>query len=118
MKKRYYIFLLVLFSIKQVDAQIITTIVGGGSCGSTYCGDGGQATDAELNDPTGLKIDAYGNMFVADVSNQCIRKISTTSIISTYAGGNSQGLVMADLQRQRSYMAPLVYLQMFQVIYI
>jgi trimeric autotransporter adhesin len=68
------------------NAQIISTVAGGGSCGSTYCGDGGQATNAELNYPVFITFDAAGNLFIADQANNRVRKVSTTGVITSVAG--------------------------------
>ena len=62
----------------------ITTVAGNGIAG--YSGDGGQATAAELNHPWSVAIDASGNIYIADQSNSCIRKVNTSGIISTIAG--------------------------------
>jgi hypothetical protein len=73
--------------IRMVNtAGIINTVAGNGSQG--YSGDGGAATDASLNYTNGITIDASGNLFIADNSNKCIRKVNTAGIISTYAGGS------------------------------
>jgi len=68
-------------------AQIITTVAGNGSGG--YTGDGGQATNAELNGPDGIAFDSYGNMYIADEVNNIIRKVTSSGIITTFAGGGS-----------------------------
>lgn len=75
----------------NTNAQIITTIAGGGSCGSPYCGDEGQATAAELYQPYGVAFDAMGNMYIADNENNRIRKVSTSGIITTFAGTGTHG---------------------------
>ena len=82
--------------IRKVNTSgIINTIAGTGTAG--YSGDGGPATAAELNNPSGLAIDVSGNVYVADQTNNRIRKISTSGIITTVAGndlpltGNSNG---------------------------
>jgi uncharacterized protein (TIGR03437 family) len=66
----------------------VKTIAGGGSTG--YYGDGGPATSAALFDPAGVFVDAFGNVFVADTSNNVIRKFTIGGNITTVAG-NSGG---------------------------
>ncbi len=66
------------------NAQIITTVAGNGTGG--FSGDGGQATNAELNYPEGVTFDAFGNLYIADGANNRIRKINTAGIMSTFAG--------------------------------
>ena len=53
-----------------------------------YGGDGGPAYLGVMNTPTGVAVDGAGNMYIADCSNQIIRKVSNSStpIITTYAG--------------------------------
>ena len=65
-------------------AGIMTTIAGNGTAG--FLGDGGPASAAELDLPTGLAIDNTGNLYIADQSNYRVRKINTSGIISTIAG--------------------------------
>jgi sugar lactone lactonase YvrE len=65
---------------------IISTIAGPGTSGTL--GDGGLATSAFLSLPTNLLFDPAGNLYIADYSNERVRKITTaTGIISTVAGG-------------------------------
>ncbi len=71
--------------ITNTKAQIISTVAGDGAAG--YFGDGGAATAAVLNRPYGLTFDVAGNMYIADYSNYCIRKVNTAGIISTFASG-------------------------------
>ncbi|MHB8261595.1 MAG: NHL domain-containing protein [Bacteroidia bacterium] len=77
--------------VRKVNtAGIISTISGiPNSSGNT--GDGGQATAAKLFSPAGLAIDALGNIYIADLNNNLIRKINTNGIISTIAGIGSAG---------------------------
>ena len=76
--------------IRKVNtAGIISTIAGNGT--AAYTGDGGQATAAGLNTPTGVFIDASGNGYIADNGNDVIRKVSAAGIISTYAGNGTPG---------------------------
>ncbi len=70
-------------------AGIITTIAGTGVAG--YNGDNIAATAAELKGPTGVAVDAAGNVYIADNYNNRIRKINATGIITTVAGNGSIG---------------------------
>ena len=74
--------------IRMVNATngIITTIAGNGTAG--YTGDGGQATSAKLSMPWGVAIDASGNVYIADNSNNVIRKVTASSGIITTIAGN------------------------------
>ncbi|MBK9731693.1 MAG: T9SS type A sorting domain-containing protein [Chitinophagaceae bacterium] len=64
---------------------MINTVAGTGVAG--YNGDGITAVTAKLYYPAGVAIDAAGNIYVADMSNACVRKINAaTGIISTVAG--------------------------------
>jgi uncharacterized protein (TIGR03437 family) len=71
--------------IRKVDSSgIITTIAGNGA--KAYGGDGGPATAASFYNCVRVQADQAGNVFVADQSNHRIRRISTSGIITTYAG--------------------------------
>ena len=60
------------------------------SCG--YGGDGGAATSAELNQPTGVALDSSGNLYIADSENNRVREISAlTGNITTIAGTGTAG---------------------------
>ena len=69
--------------------EIITTVAGNGISG--YSGDGGVATNGELQIPYGVAVDATGNLFVADTDNNVIRKVGTNGIITTVAGNGQYG---------------------------
>jgi sugar lactone lactonase YvrE len=71
--------------IREVVASSgkITTVAGNGGWG--YTGDGGAATSAELCEPSGVWVDASGNLYIADTGNNVIRKV-TSGKISTVAG--------------------------------
>ncbi len=61
--------------IRKVDANgVITTVAGNGTNG--YAGDGGAATNAELNLPHSVAVDGVGNLYIADAGNMRIRKVS------------------------------------------
>jgi uncharacterized protein (TIGR03437 family) len=79
---------------KVSTAGMITTVAGTDSLGylaGAYSGDGGPAISAQLSGPSGLALDASGNLYVADRSNYRVRKISTSGIISTVAGDGPSG---------------------------
>jgi sugar lactone lactonase YvrE len=63
---------------------IIYTLAGTGQAG--YNGDGIPATQAELNNPRGVAVDASGDVFLVDVSNHRLREITPDGIIHTIAG--------------------------------
>lgn len=66
----------------------ITTIAGNGLSG--FGGDGGPAVGAVFSSPSGVALDASGNIFVVDKYNYRVRKITaSTGVISTYAGGGT-----------------------------
>lgn len=66
---------------------IIQTIAGTGIAG--FAGDGGAASKALLNQPYGLAVDSSGNLYIADLGNARVRKISLDGTIKTVAGGGS-----------------------------
>jgi RHS repeat-associated protein len=79
--------------IRKVAASggIISTIAGT-ALKAGYSGDGGAATSATLNQPTGIAVDSSGNIYIADTLNSRVRKITAaTGIITTYAGNGTQG---------------------------
>ena len=74
---------------KVSPSGIITTVAGTGING--FSGDGGPATSARLYGPRGLAVDGSGNLYVADVGNHRIRKVSPSGIITTVAGNGTGG---------------------------
>ena len=76
--------------IREVDASgAITTVAGNGTQG--YSGDNGPATSAELNRPGGVAVDGAGNLYIADIYNQRIRKVDASGTITTVAGNGTAG---------------------------
>jgi sugar lactone lactonase YvrE len=76
--------------IRKVSrGETITTIAGNGSFG--FSGDGGPATQATLNAPWGITLDAVGNIYFTDIINERVRKIDTSGIITTVAGNGGVG---------------------------
>jgi trimeric autotransporter adhesin len=66
---------------------IVSTIAGTGHAG--YSGDGGPAITAQLNTPYGVAADSNGNVYIADLGNARVRRISRDGVISTIAGGGT-----------------------------
>ncbi|MFY8034867.1 MAG: FG-GAP-like repeat-containing protein, partial [Flexibacteraceae bacterium] len=87
----FYITDLFNHSIRKITpAGVVTTVAG------TVSADGyadGTGADVRLNNPAGVVADANGNLYVADQLNHCIRKITPSGIVSTYAGTNTAGYV-------------------------
>lgn len=78
--------------VRRIDAAtgIITTVCG--NTGGGYAGDGGPATNANMEQPQGLCLDKNSNIYIADRGNQRIRKVdAATGIITTFAGNGSTG---------------------------
>ena len=67
----------------------IDTIAGNGTAG--YSGDGGPATKASLNLPSGIAVDDKGSVYIADRSNDRVRVVDSKGIIKTYAGNGKEG---------------------------
>ena len=74
---------------KVTPGGVISTVAGNGTAG--FSGDGGPATSAQLNYPTGVAVDAAGNLFIADEANNRVRKVTPGGVISTVAGNGTQG---------------------------
>lgn len=68
----------------------IHTVAGNGTKG--YSGDGGMATNAQLNEPYEIRFDHNGNMFFVEMRNHIVRRVDAqTGIISTIAGTGHEG---------------------------
>src|SRR5207247_9343773 len=76
--------------IRRVSTTgVISTIAGNGTAG--FSGDGGPATQAQMRFPVGIASDSAGNLYVAEQSNNRIRKVSVAGIITTVAGNGTAG---------------------------
>jgi hypothetical protein len=75
--------------IRKVVSGNISTVAGNGT--ASYSGDGGPATSAAVNYPTGVVVDPSMNFYIADFGNNRIRKVNVSGTISTYAGNGSAG---------------------------
>jgi sugar lactone lactonase YvrE len=68
----------------DLSAGTISTVAGTGDAG--FSGEGGPATQAQLNAPAGLAFDAQGNLFIADQGNDVVRRVDSSGTITTIAG--------------------------------
>ena len=77
--------------VRKIDTSgNISTVAGSGTPSSPgYSGDGSAATSAQLDEPRGIAVDGSGNLFIADTSNEVVRKVNTGGIISTFAGDHT-----------------------------
>jgi uncharacterized protein (TIGR03437 family) len=75
----------IVYRISPTGKQ--TVVAGTGTAGNS--GDGGPATQATLNEPSGLALDAMGNLYIADAKNGSVRMVNQQGVISTFAGGGS-----------------------------
>ncbi len=76
--------------VRRISGGIINTVAGSGTPG--FGGDGGAATSAQLNIPAGLAVDGAGNLYIADFSNNRVRKVASSSgTITTLAGNGFEG---------------------------
>jgi uncharacterized protein (TIGR03437 family) len=77
--------------VRKVAAMngIVTTVAGTGDAG--FGGDGAPATAAQLNLPYGLATDSAGNLFIADLGNNRVRRVALDGTISTVAGTGAKG---------------------------
>lgn len=95
-------------SIRKItSAGVVSTLAGGaGISGSTD----GTGTAARFNYPTGVAVDTSGNVYVADTTNNTVRKITAAGVVTTLAGtagiaGSSDGSGSAALFNQPAGLA-------------
>lgn len=77
--------------IRMIDARGFITTVAGTLNVFGYSGDGGPATQAKLSYPSGVGVDAGGNLFITDNFNQRVRMVDVSGNISTIAGNGGRG---------------------------
>jgi sugar lactone lactonase YvrE len=75
--------------VRKIAQGTITTVAGDGTC--CFSGDNGPASKAQLHQPEGLAVDTSGNLYIADLGNNRIRKVSPAGVITTVAGLGSSG---------------------------
>jgi trimeric autotransporter adhesin len=79
---------------KITPAGTITTVAGTGLPG--YSGDGGPATSALLNTPTGIAVDSAANLYIADNGNSVVRRVTASGLITTIAGNGNFSPISGD----------------------
>jgi NHL repeat-containing protein len=88
--------------VRRIDRNwIITTYAGNGvndpffkgpfTPGTQQSGDGGPATQASLDAPWGIDVDAAGNLYIADRDHDAIRRVDMSGVITTIAGSGQRG---------------------------
>lgn len=78
--------------IRKLDFRDKKIYLVAGNGNSEFSSDGQKATESSLGMPTGLAVDKSGNIYVADVEHNRIRKVdAATGIMTTYAGSGSEG---------------------------
>jgi streptogramin lyase len=78
--------------VRRLDLKTgeLTTVAGSGIKG--YAGDGGPATNAQLNEPYEVRFDKAGNMLFVEMQNHLVRRVDAkTGLISTVAGTGAKG---------------------------
>jgi sugar lactone lactonase YvrE len=73
------------YRVRKVSGGIITTVAGNGTPGIS--GDGGPATSAELNVPMCVVVDAAGSLYIADLRNNRVRRLTMTPVPFIYPNG-------------------------------
>ena len=73
--------------VRELVASTAQVVLLAGSAGIAGAGgNGGPANGAQLNGPTGLAVDAAGNLYIADTGNAAVRIVDSLKTISTVAG--------------------------------
>jgi uncharacterized protein (TIGR03437 family) len=77
---------------KVTSADEISTFAGDNALGANFSGDGGPAVNATFDVPSAVALDSAGNLYIADTSNNRIRKVTaSTNVVTTIAGNGQLG---------------------------
>jgi len=75
-------------TIRKISGETVTTLAGTpGTEGNTNA----TGSAARFNEPFGLAVDDSGTVYVADASNNAIRRITSAGVVTTFAGGTGPG---------------------------
>jgi sugar lactone lactonase YvrE len=74
---------------KVTPTGVVTTLAGSGTAGYVDA----VGTNAKFGTPSGIVADSQANLFVVDVSNHVIRKITPAGVVSTFAGDGSSNIL-------------------------
>ncbi len=89
--------------IRKINpAGTVTTFAGSGKASWKE----GKATEAEFYNPSGVAVDASGNVYVADYDNHRIRKITPAGVVSTLAGGGNGASYMDGIGSEARFAFP------------
>jgi hypothetical protein len=79
-----------LSTIRKIEANgVLSTVAGTGKQG--YAGDGGDAAKAQFNWTVSIAFDHAGTLYVADLFNHRIRRVTADGVVTTFAGTGAQG---------------------------
>jgi hypothetical protein len=101
-------------SLRKVSSDgLITTLEGYGAC--CYSGDGGPASNAQLNHTHSVAADSAGNLFIADTDNHRVRKVTPGGIITSVAGNGAWSINCDSLSGSSAPAAAAQLCSTFQV---
>lgn len=102
------------FTVRVIRSGQVATLAGTGALGSAD----GAAGSASFNTPTGVAVDALGNVYVADENNNKIRLISPNGQVSTFAGSGVAGAVNGTGPQIRFYLPYSVAVDARGTVYV
>ena len=94
-------------SLEELEPGHITTFAGG----STFVGDGERAIEIGLSNPRGLALDPGGNLYIADVENNRVRRVGTTTGVITTVAGTGESFAEGSPQRPNGILATTAKIQ-------
>jgi sugar lactone lactonase YvrE len=79
-------------AVRKIDTHgVITTLTGNTFLQQGFGGDGKPIAQAIFNGPRDLRVDASGNLFIADTGNDRVREVDNHGLVSTFAGNGEKG---------------------------